>query len=364
MPPPNLNIVLPFETGDLPGVGGALRLTPEHFVVEEIPLYEALGEGPHLYINLTKANLATKEVQQRLEGLFGLQRGSVGFAGLKDKNARTTQTFSIPANTPPDQDEALVARVAGALPVTINWARRHRNKLKAGHLLGNRFRIVVTDIVLPQAEALARAQAVADRLRLLGAPNYFGPQRFGGEGDNALGGYEILTGSRFTRDRWLRQFLVSSYQSHLCNLYLARRVEGGAFTHLWLGDVAKKHATGGMFDVEDLAAEQPRFEAQEISFTAPMFGSKMRRSHDEAARLEEEVEAETGLTDVQWRKAHTEGTRRMGRLLAAELEVTGHLQGLQLSFVLPKGAFATTLLREFMKEDPAALPSEEMESFE
>lgn len=364
MPPPNLNLALPYCTGDLPGVGGALRLTPEHFVVEEIPLYEALGEGPHLYINLTKANLTTKEVQQRLEAMFGLPRGSVGFAGPKDKAALTTQTFSIPTNASPDFDNALVARVADALPVTINWARRHRNKLKAGHLLGNRFRIAITDLALPQAEALARAQAVADRLRRAGAPNYFGPQRFGGEGDNALTGYEILTGSRSMRDRWLRQFLISSYQSHLCNLYLARRVEHGAFTHLWLGDVAKKHATGGMFDVEDLAAEQPRFEAQEISFTAPMFGSKMRRAKGEAALLEQEVEAETGLTDAQWRKAHTEGTRRMGRLLAAELEVSGHHQGLQLAFALSKGAFATTLLREFMKVEAAALPSEEMESFE
>ena len=364
MPPPNLNIDLPYSTGALPGVGGVLRVAPEHFVVEEIPLYEASGEGPHLYINLTKANVTTKEVQQRLEQLFGLQRGSVGFAGMKDKFARTTQTFSVPSNAPPEQDDTLVARVADALPVTINWARRHRNKLKAGHLLGNRFRITITDSALPADEELARAQAIAAMLHAVGAPNYFGPQRFGGEGDNAMTGYELLTGKRSMRDRWLRQFLVSSYQSHLCNLYLARRVELGAFTHLWLGDVAKKHATGGVFDVADLEAEQPRFEAHEISFTAPMFGSKMRRAQAEAALLEDELEAETGLTDVQWRKMHTEGTRRMGRLFAADLALSQSSLGLEVAFMLPKGAFATTLLREFMKDASAALPAEELESFE
>ena len=364
MPPPDLNLALPWSTDHLPGVGGALRLTPEHFVVDEMALYEALGEGPHLYVNLTKANLTTKEVQQRLETLFGVQRGGVGFAGLKDKNARTTQTFSIPTNAPTANDDALVARIADALPVTINWARRHRNKLKAGHLLGNRFRITITDIALPPDETLARAQAIAAQLAAVGAPNYFGPQRFGGEGDNASSGYELLTGSRSMRDRWLRQFLVSSYQSHLCNLYLARRVDRGAFTHLWLGDVAKKHATGGIFDVADLATDQPRFAEREISFTAPMFGSKMRPAQGEAAQLEDEIAAETGLTDANWRRMHTEGTRRMGRLFAAELDVLPHPLGLELAFALPKGAFATTLLREFMKDESAALPAEEAEPFE
>ncbi len=364
MPPPDLNILLPYVTGDLLGVGGALRLTPEHFIVEEMPLYDAMGEGPHLYLNVTKANITTKEVQQQLEKLFALPRGAVGFAGLKDKNALTTQTFSIPSNAAMEMDEALVARVTDTLPLTVNWARRHRNKLKAGHLLGNRFRITITDIALSAEDAITRALAVAERLRQDGAPNYFGPQRFGSEGDNAQSGYEILMGRRNTRDRWLRQFLISSYQSHLCNLYLARRLEMGAFTRILAGDVAKKHATGGIFDVVDVEAEQPRFAAQEISFTAPMFGSKMRRAQSEAAALEQEIEAETGLTDENWRKTHTEGTRRMGRLLAEDLECLPHRDGIELRFALPKGAFATTLLREFMKNQAAPLPSEEIDPIE
>ena len=90
-----LELSLPYITDDLPGIGGQLRLTPDHFVVEEIPLYEASGEGQHLYVNLTKVGLTTKEVQAQLEQLFGLNRGEVSFAGMKDKQARTTQTFSL-----------------------------------------------------------------------------------------------------------------------------------------------------------------------------------------------------------------------------------------------------------------------------
>ncbi|MGL4648018.1 MAG: tRNA pseudouridine(13) synthase TruD, partial [Caldilineaceae bacterium] len=391
--PPDSTLPLPYFTADLAGIGGTLRATPEDFVVEEIPLYEPGGEGPHLYVRLTKENLTTREVVEVLERQLALPRGSVGYAGLKDKAARTTQTFSLPVNaTPPGIEEEMVARVRSALPVEVHWARLHRNKLKVGHLLGNHFRIRIDGINLNADAALARAEAIAARLRAAGAPNAFGPQRFGGQGDNAQSGYELLTGKRRINDQWLRRFLISSYQSHLCNRVLALRVERGAFTQLLAGDVAKKHLTGGVFDVEDLAIEQPRFEAHEISFTLPLFGSKMRRARDEAGSLESEVEAETGLTDAQWKRARIEGTRRVGRLLLPDLTVQSAPPGsweasgtvdnqpaanqqvdaasvpephaptaLVVAFSLPKGGFATAVLRELMKSDDEPLPAQEVE---
>lgn len=368
MPPPVLSLHLPAVTPDLPGVGGSLRLSPESFIVEEVPLYEASGEGTHLYVRITRENQTTRDLQLALESLFGLPRGSVGFAGLKDKAARTTQTFSIPTRA---MDPALAAgvaaemaaRIAGALPVTVESAKFHTNKLKIGHLLGNRFQIAIHDVT-PSLErepgvALDRARAVCERLRATGLPNYFGPQRFGGGGDNALAGWEILTGQRRVGDSWLRKLLISAYQSHLCNVYLARRVEGGWFSRIMRGDVAKKHATGGIFLVEDATVEQPRFDAGEISYTAPIFGSKMRRSAYESAELENGVEAETGITDVQWRRAHTEGTRRMGRLLIPDLAVIEDGPRLICRFFLPKGGFATTVLAEIMKQTAVSLPEED-----
>lgn len=381
MTPPNTDLPLPHATADLPGVGGALRAAPDAFVVEEIPLYEPAGEGSHLYVRVTKENQTTRELVEALERLFALPRGSVGYAGLKDKAARTTQTVSIPVNaTPPGIEDEMVARIAGALPAQVHWARLHRNKLKPGHLLGNRFEITVTNIPLLPDEALARAEAVAVRLREQGVPNYFGPQRFGGHGDNAQVGYELLTGKRRLKDQWLRRFLITSYQSHLCNRVLALRIDRGAFTRLLPGDVAKKHATGGIFDVEDLAAEQPRFEAHEISFTLPLFGSKMRRARLDAGLLEAGVEAETGLTESNWKAARIEGTRRLGRLLVPDLAIRPVQQptgapdvptesategagcALLLSFALPKGAFATSLLREVMKSDEEPLPAQEVDA--
>ncbi|MEZ4862081.1 MAG: tRNA pseudouridine(13) synthase TruD [Caldilineaceae bacterium] len=346
----NLELTIPYLTGALPGIGGQLRATAEHFIVEELPLYEPVGEGQHLYVNLTKSGLTTKDVQRALERRFGLPQGAVGFAGLKDKYARTTQTFSIPVDPRAAVDGASVAQqIAEQLPVTVNWTRLHKNKLKAGHLLGNRFRILVTDLALPMPEAIERAQAIAQALKQRGIPNFFGAQRFGHHGANVAKGLGILQGSYRERNSWLRKFLVSSYQSYLCNRYLARRIEMGAFDRLLAGDVAKKYATGGMFDVVDVEAEQPRYTAHEISFTAPLLGAKLWAAKDEAGALEAAIAAESPVTQEMWQKARVDGTRRMGRLLASDLQISQHELGIVFDFSLPKGAFATTVLREFMK---------------
>ncbi|MCS6828391.1 MAG: tRNA pseudouridine(13) synthase TruD [Caldilinea sp.] len=347
-----MNLALPYLTAHLPGVGGRLRAEADHFVVEEIALYEACGEGQHLYVNLTKSGLTTKEVQIRLEQLFGLARGAVGFAGLKDKFARTTQTFSLNVGYRPAAfiDEA-VRRIEAELPVRVNWAQFHRNKLRPGHLLANRFEITVTDLAVTIDEAIVRSQAIAAEIRRRGLPNFFGVQRFGQKGANAHQGLDLLLKRRSIRDRWLRRFLISSYQSHLCNCYLVRRLEIGAFERLLPGDVAKKTATGGMFDVEDVEQEQPRYVAQEINFTAPIYGARMWQAKAEAGALERQILASSSVTLMHFEEAHIEGSRRVGRLLAPDLTVDVAEGKLIARFTLPKGAYATIIMRELMKVD-------------
>lgn len=351
-----LELSLPYITAELPGTGGVLRASAEDFVVEETPLYAAEGEGQHLYANITKVGLTTKEVQIGLERLFGLKKGDVSFAGMKDKRARTTQTFSLNVgHKAPAFVEAAAAQIEANLPITVNWVRFHRNKLKLGHLLGNRFTIRITDLPLPVAEAHSRAEAIVKQLNARGLPNYFGVQRLGEGGANVRQGRAIVGGERGKRDRWLQRFLISAYQSYLCNRYLARRVETGAFEHLLAGDVAKKHATGGMFDVVDVEVEQPRYEAHEISFTAPLYGPRMWAAKAAAAEFEDAVLRQEGVTLEDFGRVHVEGTRRMGRLLPQDLAVTAGEDSLTLQFELRKGAFATTVLREVMKIDAVAL---------
>jgi len=358
-----VKLELPYITKELPGIGGELRATPEHFLVEELPLYTPQGDGQHLYVNLTKVGLTTKEVQDQLARLFHVHANEVGFAGMKDKQARATQTFSINVGhqSPANLEQYLadsMQRICDSLNVEVHWANMHRNKLRLGHLLGNRFVITVTNLDVGLEEAVARAQAIIDEMARGGVPNFFGPQRFGASGSNVHQGMAMLLGERNKSARWLRRLLVTAYQSYLCNRYLARRVEMGAFSHLLTGDLVKKHATGGMFAVLDVAVEQPRYVAQEISFTAPMYGSKMWAATDEAAALEAEVLAESPVTMEHFAAFGVEGTRRLGRLLLPDCVVTANeaLSGVIIAFALPKGAFATTILREIMKASETETP--------
>lgn len=336
-----------FITTDLPGIGGEIKITPASFVVEEMPLYEPTGEGEHLYVRLTREGWTTRELQEWLADLFELREVDVGCAGLKDKHARVTQTFSLLLH---GVDVAAAARrIQEALPAEVAWARWHGNKLKPGHLLGNRFQIVVSD---PDPGARAKAEAIARALRKRGLPNYYGPQRFGVDGDNALRGREVLLGQR-SHGRWLRRFLLSAYRSALFNAWLIERIRRGWFDRLLTGDIAKKTDTGGLFEVEEIKAEEPRFRRREITYTGPLYGASMWWATGKPGDLERKVLEAAGVTVEALGQARLKGGRRRARLFPWELEVESHPDGLLFKLALPKGVYATTVLREFMKSGAA-----------
>ncbi len=344
----------PFITADLPGMGGEMKAEPAHFAVEEIPLYEPVGEGQHVYVCLTREGWTTRALQRRLARLFGLREVDVGYAGLKDKHARVTQTFSLLLR---DVDEATVARrIEESLPVEVGWVQRHRNKLKRGHLLGNRFRIVV---LRPEPEALARAEAVTQALQARGLPNFYGHQRFGINGDNARQGREVLLG-RGPRERWLRRFLLSAYQAALFNAWLTERIRRGWFERLLTGDIAKKTDTGGLFEVADAQVELARFQEREITYTGPIYGARMRWASGEPGQLERKILEDAGVTMEMLRRARLDGSRRPARLFLSDLCIEPLPDGLVFEFSLPKGAYATTVLREFMKAEVTALPEKQV----
>jgi tRNA pseudouridine13 synthase len=350
MTDPVLDLRLPYITPDVPGIGGAIRARQELFSVIEVPAYDPLGYGDHIYLNITKSGKTTRDTQIAIASLLGLRREDVGHAGLKDKHAVSTQTFSI--LLPGENIEEVAKLIESSLGVTVNWMKRHPKKLRSGHLKGNKFTITVTDLEGSPATDLRKARKIQKAVAKLGIPNYFGTQRIGKDGGNVLDGYGLITGKYRERNRWLRRFLVSSYLSYLCNRYLARRVESGNFTRIIRGDLAKKHDTGGVFTVENEAVEQPRFEAGEISFTAPIYGYKMRQAAYEAKEMENAIFNESGVTVDDLRRIGADGTRRIGRLLP-DITVSKHDEGVTLSFTLPAGGYATIILREFMKNDIA-----------
>lgn len=339
----------PLITPDLPGIGGDLKVEPEHFVVEEIPLYEPSGEGEHVYVSVTREGWTTRDLQREIADLFNLKNTHLGCAGLKDKHARATQTFSIHLLKADPVDVA--QRIESELGVTVERATRHNNKIRRGHLIGNRFSITLQNPDAPH-EALNQAQQIAETLRERGIPNYFGAQRLGENCENARHGREILLDQREKRGRWIRKFLMSAYQSWLFNRWLAERIRLGWFDQILEGDVAKKTDTGGLFNVEDRTQERPRFDRDEITYTGPIYGSKLWSANGKPGELEARIVRDEGITDRHWARARLKGTRRPARLVVVDLEVDDHPNGLIFNFTLPKGAYATTALREFREPVP------------
>ncbi|MDV5138458.1 tRNA pseudouridine(13) synthase TruD, partial [Enterococcus lactis] len=162
-------------------------------------------------------------------------------------------------------------------------ANLHTNKLRTGHLKGNRFRILIRN-----AQDAEKARAILKTLEAKGIPNYYGPQRFGLGGQNPVKGYELVKKGKGRGNPWLKRFLIGSLQSLLFNDWVALRMERGLYDRVIPGDWAKKHATGGEFLVER-EEEAERALRLEISATGPLFGKKYPEAQGEARALEDKI---------------------------------------------------------------------------
>jgi len=332
---------LPTITPDLPGAGGRVRADPEDFLVRELPLYLPSGDGSHAYARVEKVGWTTRDLQRTLIAA-GVAPQHIGVAGLKDKVARTEQWLSVPRRHEADAWAALEAMPG----VRLLETGRHRNKLGIGHLRGNAFRVRVRDV---GPEGAGRVRQIAARIAVCGAPNYLGPQRFGRFGRNAVDGWRLVRGERVHGDVRLQRFFVSALQSQVFNLLLAERVRDGLFERVIAGDWARKHATGGTFEVLEPEVETPRVAALEVSATLPLHGKKVRLSGGEAGERETRVLAALGLRWSDLVRRH--GDRRITRVVGANVEIEAVGDDLWLAFELPKGSYATTFLRELLKVD-------------
>lgn len=396
-----------YLTADLAGTGGVLRERYEDFQVEEVPLYSPCGEGEHVYFRVRKTGIPTFEAVRRIAEALGVKEREIAYAGLKDARAITTQWMSVHGQ---DVERIATLEVRG---VTIDGVTRHGNKLKVGHLRGNRFLLRVRRA---DPAAFPRAEAILDLLVRRGAPNYFGEQRFGAREEGWLCGEAILRrdhdlfvqrllGGPTEKDRdpllrearrlfnegkvqeaydamptrlrtekkalhallrfgtserayfsiplRMRQMLVSAYQSWIFNRLVERRLQG--IDRLQEGDLAYLHRNGAVFPVVDLAREQPRCEAFEISPSGPIFGTEVPLAEGEPGRLEREMLAETGLRQEEYEIGGGLSLRGMRRSLRIPLrEVVLEREGegsYRVEFFLPAGCFATSVMREIMKPD-------------
>lgn len=310
----------------------------EGFRVDEVPLYLPAGEGEHLYLHVEKRGLSTPELISRLRDRFGLRETELGYAGRKDARGVTTQWISVPAR----KVEPEVADVESLGPVRLLEAKRHGNKLRLGHLKGNRFTVVVEGDV-----DVSLLESRAARLSEIGFANYFGAQRFGPRSESLREAERYLERRRPPRARKER-FLVSVVQSALFNAWLSERVADGLLLEALEGDVLMK-PTGASFLCTDPAIDTPRVRAGEVTPAGPLYGRDMRSASGAAMTRESRSLEHSGLTleDLRDHPAFDAGARRPARVFPEGITVASSDVGTTLSFTLPKGSYATVFLREW-----------------
>ena len=346
---------------------------PEDFIVEELPLYDLSRTGTHTYFAIRKRNLSTIAAINRIAQELQVHTRDMGYAGLKDKNAVTTQILSVEGVTP-----ERVLRIEQPA-IEVLWAERHTHKLRVGHLRGNRFTLTLRDI---SHQTLTQISTVMDRLVTEGVPNRFGVQRFGNNNDSHLIGkalvkadWEAVKCYVFANDdvpdqkfeqkpvetvvnaipHRLRRLYLSAYQAHLFNRVLETRMPH--LGKLLDGDIAVKHSNGAPFSVEQAVIEQPRADAFEISASGPIFGYKMRMPSAGVRDLEISVLADDGVHLEKFRKVagiRLPGTRRPLRMPIQlhEVSTVGNNFGIRLGFTLPAGGYATVVLEELLADQP------------
>jgi tRNA pseudouridine13 synthase len=334
--------------------GGTARLTfvptPETFVVEEIAAYEPSGEGEHTFLWVEKRGVTTMDAARRIARLLGADARDVGYAGLKDRNAVTRQWLSVPRVDPER------AKQIAEPDLVVLAASRHGNKLRTGHLRGNRFEIVAT--IAAGEAALADLRARVEALAASGVPNRYGEQRFGAAGDNAAAGLAILRGERRERDHRLRKLLLSAAQSAVFNRALELRAAApGGLAAVLAGDVLQKVASGGLFITEEVEVDQRRVDAGELAVTGPLPGGREKEPPPgtPARAVEDEALAAVGATRDDFARAGRDlpGARRpylcpltLGvPAVQPEAAPAGPNEAaVRVKFSLPAGSYATVVV--------------------
>jgi tRNA pseudouridine13 synthase len=338
------------------------------FVVNEIPLYEFSNDGEHLVLHVRKKDLTTWQMLQIFSETSGAKIRDFGYAGLKDKDGMTTQYISI------HKSHEKAFRDFTHQNIKILNSIYHNNKIKMGHLKGNRFFIRLKKVLPIDAFKIKEA---FERVSKEGYPNYFGYQRFGKDGNNFNEGRAILLNEKRERNKKLRDFLISAYQSELFNQWLSKRVEISRyfesfnekelqsilswdknsikeikrqpqFFKILRGDVCHHYPHGKAFICENIEAEVGRFNAKDITVTGLLAGGKTARACGLAGEIETSSfkEAEIFLDKL-------DGTRRFAWNFIENPEFNYKEEDawVELAFTLTKGAYATVVLEEILHKE-------------
>lgn len=344
----------------------------DNFVVTEEALYEFSGDGEHLVLKIRKKDLTTWELLNIISNHLGIKSKDIGYAGLKDKHAMTIQYISI------HKKYEEVLNQFEHPQIKILEKTYHNNKIRMGHLKGNRFYIRLKKVNTVNATKITEALKA---IELYGMPNYFGFQRFGNSGKNYEDGKALIDGTLKIKDKKKKTFLMNSYQSYLFNMWLSKRIEisktiDGFETKelvnylgfdkdttsylksqqhpfkLMLGDIMHHYPYGKIFEVEDVATDVARFLAKDIVPTGPLSGNKVKKASQLAGEYEKDFDTIT--SDL------VDGARRFAWVFPSDIDYSYKEEKawFEINFTLPKGSYATILLEELAHQEIADLDSE------
>ncbi|AFI04333.1 tRNA pseudouridine(13) synthase TruD [Helicobacter cetorum] len=372
----NLNFMPLLHAYNHASIDFVFNSSARDFCVHEVPLYEFSNTGEHAIIQVRKSGLSTLEMLQIFSEILGIKVREMGYAGLKDKNALTTQFISLPKKYAPLLETH--ASVLQARNIKILSLTYHHNKIKLGHLKGNKFFMRFKKMTPLNAQ---KTELVLEKIAQFGMPNYFGSQRFGKFNDNHKEGLKILQNERRFKNKKLNAFLISSYQSYLFNSHLSKRLELSKIIsdfslkesleffkqkHLSIpsnalkilkqqahpfkileGDVMCHYPYGKFFDVLDLEKESERFLNQKVVPTGLLDGKKALYAKNLSLEIEKEFQHE-----VLNNHAKTLGSRRFFWVFVENLtsKYVKEKAQFELEFYLPKGSYASALLKEIKHE--------------
>jgi tRNA pseudouridine13 synthase len=316
-----------------------LKSTPEDFHVEEQLSFEPSDTGPHWLLRVEKRTANTRWVAAEIARLARVPARDVGYAGLKDRHAVAVQWFSVP-NLAMSAESWVDVRTA---EFKVLEARANMRKLKVGALSGNRFRIRLRNATWSR-ELL---DLKLDALRAHGAPNYFGPQRFGRNGYNLDRVAAWVQSGVAPRGRAERSFALSAARSLVFNAVLARRVEAGDWSQLAPGDLASLDGSGSHFSVTSVDDElRRRLSVFDVHPSGPLWGRGPPASQGQALRHELDVSSEFAAVAELLAAEGLAQERRALRCAIRDLTAERDASTLTLSFSLGRGQFATAVLRE------------------
>lgn len=327
------------RTKNAADIQGDIRTNHADFQVDEIPDFTPTGEGEHVCLKIRKEGQNTEWVGKQLADIAGTARRDVSYAGLKDRHAITTQWFSVwlPGKEAPNWSEHLPESIQVAEEI------RHNRKVRIGTLQGNRFKLIMRNC---QGDKERLEQAIA-AIKEQGVPNYFGPQRFGYQFHNIERAKLWFDGQIKPKARHQKSMYLSASRSLIFNQALSQRVDELSWDQAVDGDVYQLSGTKSCFHepLDDTILQ--RMSERDLHSTGPMWGAGELMSQSTVREQELAVAGQFASLCQGLEKHGLKQERRALRLLVGELN---HQwlddDSLEVSFSLPPGSYATSVLQE------------------